>query len=37
MKNNIEDPEKLSKKLSDEDKDTIQNAVKEAEDWLSSN
>jgi len=37
MKNNVEDPEKLAKKLSDDDKETVQNAVKEAEEWLSSN
>jgi heat shock protein 5 len=37
MKNNVEDTEKLAKKLSDDDKQTIKSAVKEVEDWLSSN
>jgi heat shock protein 5 len=37
MKNNVEDTEKLAKKLSEDDKATIKSAVKEAEDWLSSN
>jgi endoplasmic reticulum chaperone BiP len=37
MKNNVEDEEKLAKKLSDEDKETIKDAVKETEEWLSSN
>lgn len=29
MKNTVEDPEKLGKKLSDEEKETISSAVKE--------
>jgi len=30
MKNSVEDPEKLAKKLDDSDKDTIKDAIKEA-------
>ena len=30
MKNSIEDPEKLAKKLEDEDKETIKDALKES-------
>ena len=30
MKNSIEDPEKLAKKLEDEDKETIKEAIKES-------
>jgi len=37
MKNTIEDPEKLSNKIDDHDKKTIQDGLKEAEDWISSN
>lgn len=37
MRNTVEDPEKLAKKLSDDDKETIQEALKEHADWLSSN
>ena len=37
LKNTVEDPEKLGKKMSDEDKTAITNAVKEAQTWLSSN
>lgn len=29
MKNSVEDPEKLAKKLEEEDKETIKNALKE--------
>lgn len=36
MKNQITDPEKLGKKVSDEEKQTIQDALKEAEDWARS-
>jgi len=34
MKNQIEDKEKLGSKISDEDKQTIEDAVKEALEWL---
>lgn len=37
MKNTVEDPEKLGKKLNDDDKDTIKDAIKETQDWLSKN
>ena len=38
MKNTIEDKEKgLGNKLSDDEKETITNALKEAQDWLSAN
>jgi len=37
MRNTVEDPEKLAKKLSDEDKSTIQDALKEQSEWLSEN
>lgn len=37
MKNTIEDKEKLANKLSDEDKNTIKEAVEEHEEWLKSN
>jgi len=36
MKNNIDDPEKLAKNLDEDDKEAIQSAVKEAEEWLQS-
>ena len=34
MKNQIEDPEKLGKKIADDEKNTIKEALKEAENWL---
>ena len=38
MKNTVEDKEKgLSAKLTDDEKETINNAIKEAQDWLSAN
>ena len=38
MKNTVEDKEKgLGNKLTDEEKETISNALKEAQDWLNSN
>nr|CAI39094.1 ER-type hsp70 [Paramecium tetraurelia] len=37
MKNQIEDPEKLANKLSDDDKDTIKDALKDSQDWLDKN
>ena len=38
MKNTIEDKEKgLGNKLSDDEKETISNALKEAQDWLQAN
>lgn len=37
LKTQIEDPDKLAKKLSDSEKQTVKDAVKEANDWLSSN
>lgn len=37
MKNTVEDPEKLGKKLSDEEKETIQSALKEQITWLDAN
>lgn len=37
MKNTVEDPEKLGKKLSDEEKETITSAVKEQITWLDAN
>ena len=37
MKNTIEDPEKLGKKLTDEEKETITTALKEQTTWLDSN
>jgi len=37
MRNQIEDKEKLGGKISDEDKETIQEAVKKALDWLDDN
>ena len=38
MKNTVEDKEKgLGNKLTDEEKETITNALKEAQDWLSAN
>jgi heat shock protein 5 len=37
MRNTVEDPEKLANKLDSDDKETIQEALKEHGDWLSSN
>jgi len=37
MRNSVEDPEKLAKKLEEEDKNTIKDALKDAEDWVSNN
>jgi heat shock protein 5 len=37
MKNQVNDKEKLATKLSEEDKKTIEDAVKEGLDWLESN
>ena len=38
MKNTVEDKEKgLGGKLTDEEKETITNALKEAQDWLNAN
>jgi heat shock protein 5 len=37
MKNSIEDSEKLADKLSDDDKETINEAIEDAQSWLSSN
>jgi len=37
MKNTVEDKEKLADKLSEEDKSTVQNAVKEHQEWLTAN
>jgi heat shock protein 5 len=36
MKNTVEDKEKLASKISEEDKNTILNAVKEKQEWLNS-
>lgn len=37
MRNTIEDKEKLADKIDAEDKSSIQDALTEASDWLSSN
>ena len=38
MKNTVEDKEKgLGNKLTEEEKETITNALKEAQDWLNAN
>jgi len=37
MRNTIEDRDKLAEKLDEDDKNTIQEAISEAEAWLSSN
>lgn len=37
MRNTIEDKEKLATKLSDEDKNTISEALTETQDWINSN
>jgi len=37
MKNTVEDPDKLKDKLSEEDKNTINDAVKESQTWFEAN
>lgn len=37
LSSQVEDPDKLGKKLSDEEKSTIKDAVKEAKSWFDSN
>ena len=37
MRNTIEDKDKLADKLDEDDKNTITDALTEAEDWLNSN
>lgn len=37
MKNQVEDPEKLASKLSDDEKDTIKEALKDTQSWLDKN
>jgi len=37
MRNSVEDPEKLAKKLDEDDKNTIKDALKDAEDWKNNN
>jgi len=37
MRNTVEDKEKLADKLEDSEKDTIQEALKESQEWLTSN
>jgi len=37
MKSSIEDKDKLSEKLSADDKSTIQDAITDAQDWLNAN
>jgi len=37
MRNTIEDKDKLADKLDEDDKNTINDALTEAEDWLNSN
>jgi len=37
MRNTIEDKDKLASKLSEEDKNTISEALTEAQDWINSN
>ena len=37
MKQTVESPEKLADKLDEDEKNTIQEALKEAEEWMSSN
>merc|ERR1712226_734443 len=37
MKNTVEDPDKLKDKLSEEDKNTVLDAVKEAQTWFDAN
>lgn len=37
MKNTIEDKDKLADKVTDEDKQTIQDALTDAQDWINAN
>ncbi len=37
MRNTIEDKEKLAEKLSEDEKEKISDAIKEAQDWLMEN
>ena len=37
LKNSVEDPEKLGKKITEDDKKTVLDAVKTAQDWLKDN
>ena len=37
MRNTVEDKDKLAEKLSEEEKDKINDAIKEAQDWLMEN
>lgn len=37
MKNQVEDPDKLGNKISEEEKETIKSALKETEDWAKGN
>lgn len=37
VKNNVSDPEKLGKKLSESEKSEVNEAIKEAEEWLKTN
>ena len=34
VKNNVSDPEKLGKKLSEEDKKIVNDSIKETEEWI---
>lgn len=36
-KSSIDDPEKLANKISESDKKTVKEALKEAEDWINQN
>ena len=36
-KSSIDDPEKLANKISETDKKTVKEALKEAEDWMNEN
>ena len=36
-KSSIDDPEKLANKVSESDKKTVKEALKEAEDWMNDN
>ena len=37
LKTQVEDPDKLAKKLSEDDKKTVKDAIKEARDWYDAN
>ena len=37
MRNTVEDKDKLAEKLSEEEKEKINDAIKEAQDWLMEN